>query len=62
MTHNPAFTTTKFSWIAVAREVSKLAGKAYSAQYVREVAIGYRANKQLTVILKDLGIYNQKAA
>lgn len=62
MTHNPAFVTTKFSWTAVAAEVSRVAGKAYSAQYVREVAIGYRSNKQLTLILKDLGIIDQKAA
>lgn len=62
MTHNPAFVTTKFSWIAVAAEVSRVTGKAYSAQYVREVAIGYRSNKQLTVVLKDLGIIDAKAA
>lgn len=62
MTQNPKFVTTKLSWMAVAGEVYRVTGKAYSAQYVREVAIGYRSNKQLTIVLKDLGIIDAKAA
>ena len=62
MTQNPAFVTTKFSWIAVAAEVSKLAGRTYSAQYIREVATGWRSNKKLKPILEKLGVLNLKAA
>lgn len=62
MTHNPAFMVSKFSWTAAAREVSKVAGKTYSAQYIREVAVGFRTNKQLTPILEKLGLLNLKAA
>lgn len=62
MTPNPKFTVTKFSWKAAAREVSKVAGKAYSTQYVREVADGTRTNKQLTPILEKLGLFNLKEA
>lgn len=62
MTQNPKFTVTKFSWKAAASEVSKAAGKTYSAQYIREVATGYRANKQLMPILHGLGLTNLQAA
>lgn len=62
MTHNPAFMVAKFSWTAAAREVSRIAGKAYSAQYIREVAKGFRTNKQLFPILKELGLTDSKAA
>lgn len=62
MTQNPAFVTTKFSWIAVAAEVSKMAGKSYSAQYIREVATGWRKNKSLQPILEKLGVTTLKAA
>lgn len=47
-------TVMKFSWRRVAEEVSKILGKAYSAQYVREVATGYRTNKALKPVLENL--------
>jgi|GEM_PF-2005375 len=59
---NPRFQVAKFSWIAVAREVSRLAGKPYNACYIREVATGYRPNRQLEPILKSLGFLNGEAA
>lgn len=55
-------TVTKFSWRKAAERVSEIAGKPYSAQYVREVATGYRTNKQLTIILKNLGIVKKEVA
>lgn len=55
-------TETRISWIAVANAVSEIAGKPYSAQYTREVATGYRTNKQLAPILKDLGLTNKGVA
>ena len=55
-------TETRISWIAVANEVSRIAGKPYSAQYIREVATGYRTNKQLTPILQNLGIVKKEVA
>lgn len=62
MTKNPQFLTTRTSWKAVAKEVSRLAGKPYDAQYIREVATGYRRNRQLIPILTDLGVLQVKAA
>ena len=56
------FTVTKFSWRQAAEKVSKIAGKPYSAQYIREVATGYRTNKQLAPILKDLGLTTKGVA
>lgn len=53
-------TVTKFSWAAAAREVSKRAGKAYSAQYIREVATGYRTNNQLRPILEELKLIKKE--
>ena len=55
-------TVTKFSWRKAAERVSEIAGKPYSAQYVREVATGYRTNKQLTSILQDLGLVKKEVA
>ena len=55
-------TVTKISWVKVAAKVSEIAGKPYSAQYIREVANGYRTNKQLAPILKDLGLTNKGVA
>ena len=55
-------TVTKISWQKVAERVSKLTGKTYSAQYIREVAIGYRTNKQLQPILQDLGLAKNEVA
>lgn len=55
-------TVTKISWQKVAERVSKLTGKTYSAQYIREVAIGYRTNKQLQPILQDLGLAKKEVA
>lgn len=55
-------TVTKFSWRKAAERVSEIAGKPYSAQYVREVATGYRTNKQLTSILQDLGLVKKELA
>ena len=55
-------TVTKFSWRKAAERVSEIAGKPYSAQYVREVATGYRTNKQLTSILQDLGLAKKEVA
>ena len=55
-------TVTKLSWRKVAERVSQISGKPYSAQYVREVAIGYRSNKQLTSILQDLGLVKKEVA
>ena len=40
-------TVTKFSWRKAAERVSEIAGKPYSAQYIREVATGYRTNQKL---------------
>lgn len=56
------FTVTKFSWRKAAEKVSELAGKPYSANYVREVASGYRTNHQLTIILQNLGIVKKEVA
>lgn len=53
-------TVTKFSWVKAAEEVSKRAGKAYSAQYIREVAKGYRTNNQLQPILEDLKLIKKE--
>jgi hypothetical protein len=55
-------TETRISWIAVADEVSRIAGKPYSPHYIREAATGYRSNKQLTPILKDLGLVKKEVA
>lgn len=55
-------TVTKFSWRKAAERVSEIAGKPYSAQYVREVATGYRTNHQLTIILQNLGIVKKEVA
>jgi hypothetical protein len=55
-------TETKISWIAVANAVSEIAGKPYSPHYIREVATGYRSNKQLTPILQNLGIVKKEVA
>ena len=54
------FTVTKFSWRKVAEKVSEVAGKPYSANYVREVASGYRTNHQLTIVLQNLGIIKKE--
>lgn len=59
---NPAFQVAKFSWIAVAREVSRLTGKTYRPCYIREVATGYRPNKSLEPILKKMGFLTEVAA
>lgn len=59
---NPSVTTTNISWKLVAQRVNKAVGRAYSAQYIREVATGYRNNKQLTPVLKDLGVYTADVA
>ena len=56
------FTVTKIAWSKVAAKVSEIAGKPYSAQYIRDVATGYRTNKQLAPILKDLGLTNKGVA
>lgn len=56
------FVTQKINWKAIASEVSKMAGKPYDYGYIRDVANGYRVNKQLMPILKDLGVLNMKAA
>lgn len=56
------FTVTKFSWRKVAEKVSEVAGKPYSPHYIREVATGYRSNKQLTPILQNLGIVKKEVA
>ncbi len=55
-------TVTKISWRMAAERVSKITGKTYSAQYIREVAIGYRTNKQLQPILQDLGLAKKEVA
>ena len=55
-------TETRISWIAVANAVSEVAGKPYSANYVREVASGYRTNHQLTIVLQNLGIVKKEVA
>jgi len=62
MNHNPQLTVTKVSWRAVAQMASQLAGKTYNACYIREVATGYRPNRQLEPILKSLGFLNGEAA
>ena len=56
------FTVTKFSWRKAAEKVSEIAGKPYSPHYIREVATGYRSNKQLTPILQNLGIVKKEVA
>ena len=56
------FTVTKFSWRKAAEKVSEVAGKPYSANYVREVASGYRTNHQLTIVLQNLGIVKKEVA
>lgn len=47
-------TVTKISWIKVASKVSEIVGKTYSAQYIRDVATGYRTNKTLKLVLDDI--------
>ena len=59
---NNNLTVTKISWQKVAKRVSEITGKTYSAQYIREVAIGYRTNKQLTLILQDLSLVKKEVA
>lgn len=59
---NAQMTVTKISWRKAAERVSEIAGKAYSPQYIREVATGYRTNNQLTPILKDLGLTTKGVA
>lgn len=49
-------------WDRVAQTVSSLVGKAYNGDYIREVCRGKRPNKQLTQLLKDLGVYGSVAA
>ncbi|MBR2095212.1 MAG: hypothetical protein IJ908_06340 [Fibrobacter sp.] len=56
------FTVTKIAWGKAAAKVSEIAGKPYSAQYIRDVATGYRTNKQLAPILKDLGLTTKGVA
>lgn len=56
------FTVTKIAWGKAAAKVSEIVGKPYSAQYIRDVATGYRTNKQLAPILKDLGLINKGVA
>ena len=56
------FTVTKIAWRKAAERVSEIAGKPYSAQYIREVATGYRTNKQLAPFLKDLGLTTKGVA
>jgi len=58
----PSVTTTKISWKLVTQRVNKAVGKSYSAQYIREVATGYRSNRQLQMVLKDLGVYVAEVA
>lgn len=55
-------TVTKISWIKVASKVSEIVGKTYSAQYIRDVATGYRTNRQIKNILKDLGLDKKEVA
>jgi len=62
MIKNPQLTVTRISWKAVAREVSKLAGKVYPTQYIREVSRGDRTNNQLKPILEHLGVMQEEAA
>jgi len=61
MSNNP-FIKTTISWVLAAQEVSRVAGKRYDAQYVKDVARGYRLNHQLEPILKDLGLLQQEVA
>lgn len=57
-------TKTQLSWPKVARVVSQRIGngKAYSGQYVREVARGWRTHKRIEPILKELGLMDQAVA
>lgn len=57
-----SFVTQKINWKAIAREVSKMAGKPYEPGYIRDVANGYRINHQVKPILEKLGVSNLKAA
>lgn len=59
---NNEFSVTKIAWGKAAAKVSEIAGKPYSAQYVRDVATGYRTNHQLTIILQNLGIVKKEVA
>ncbi|MFA6688851.1 MAG: hypothetical protein WCS18_05165 [Sphaerochaetaceae bacterium] len=59
---NTPFIKKTFSWRLVALEVSRVAGKPYDAQYIREVATGYRVNHQIAPILKDLGVMQTEVA
>lgn len=59
---NNNLTVTKISWLMAAKRVSEIAGKPYSAQYIREVATGYRTNNQLRPILADLNLITKESA
>jgi len=59
---NSGLTVTKISWASVASHVNKMTGKTYSAQYIREVAVGFRTNHQLVPVLRDLGVYQAEVA
>ncbi len=59
---NAKFLKPKIDWFLVAKEVSRITGKAYECHYIRDCARGRRLNKQLTPILRDLGVYTAEVA
>jgi len=53
---------TRISWVAVARAVSEKLGRKYSANYCREVAIGFRSSSVIEPVLKELGAMQEEQA
>jgi hypothetical protein len=52
------FRPAKVSWQSVAKVVNARASKPYTPQYIRDVAVGYRTNNQLTELLSSLGVFS----
>jgi len=52
------FRPAKVSWQSVARAVNARTPKPYTPQYIRDVAVGYRTNNQLTKLLGSLGVFS----
>jgi hypothetical protein len=49
------YVVSRISWKSVADEINRR-GKPYTPQYIRDVAHGYRSNRYLSELLKQLGI------
>jgi len=50
------FRPMKVCWKTVAREVNSRASRVYVTGYIKDVAYGYKTNKQLHRLLDTLGV------